>query len=171
MSITNAHHTSFSVNDMQESLAFYRELLGFEVVNERPAVTDAYFREIVGFPDAVVYAVLLRIPGTDHYAGALGIQAPARRSAEPQPKQSRQQSYRIYRRRSTGDGSGLGRSWSGIHFRASGPGCGAEQRRLGAVYERPQRHRHRVVSTIQRLKSIYRHENGWGRIFKITRPT
>ena len=66
MTITNAHHTSFSVIDMQESLAFYRDLLGFELVNERPAVTDAYFREIVGIPDAVVYAVLLRIPGTDH---------------------------------------------------------------------------------------------------------
>ena len=77
MSITNAHHTSFSVNDMQESLAFYRELLGFEVVNERPAVTDAYFREIVGFPDAVVYAVLLRIPGTDHLLELLEYKHPS----------------------------------------------------------------------------------------------
>ena len=66
MAIINAHHTSFSVLDMQESLAFYRDLLGFEVVNERPAVKDDYFREIVGFPDAVVYAVLLQIPGTEH---------------------------------------------------------------------------------------------------------
>ena len=66
MAIINAHHTSFSVLDMQESLAFYRDLLGFEVVNERPAVKDEYFREIVGFPDAVVYAVLLQIPGTEH---------------------------------------------------------------------------------------------------------
>lgn len=66
MAIINAHHTSFSVIDMRETLAFYCDLLGFEIVNERPAVTEAYFREIVGFPDAVVYAVLLRIPGSDH---------------------------------------------------------------------------------------------------------
>jgi catechol 2,3-dioxygenase-like lactoylglutathione lyase family enzyme len=51
---------------MQRTLAFYRDLLGFEIINERPAVTSAYFRKIVGFPDAVVYAVLMRIPGTDH---------------------------------------------------------------------------------------------------------
>lgn len=66
MPVIGAHHTSFSVIDMRETLAFYCDLLGFEIVNERPAVTEAYFREIVGFPDAVVYAVLLRIPGTDH---------------------------------------------------------------------------------------------------------
>ena len=66
MAIINAHHTSFSVVDMRETLAFYCDLLGFEIVNERPAVTEAYFRAIVGFPDAVVHAVLLRIPGTDH---------------------------------------------------------------------------------------------------------
>ena len=64
--ITGAHHTSYTVADMGRSLAFYRDLLGFKVLNERPEVTNAYFRSIVGFPDAVVYAVLLEIPGTDH---------------------------------------------------------------------------------------------------------
>lgn len=66
MAITNTHHTSFSVIDMRETLAFYCDLLGFEIVNERPAVTEAYFRAIIGIPDAVVHAVLLRIPGADH---------------------------------------------------------------------------------------------------------
>lgn len=81
MAIINAHHTSFSVLDMQESLAFYRDLLGFEVVNERPAVKDDYFREIVGFPDAVVYAVLLQIPGTEHMLELLEYKHPR---GEPQ---------------------------------------------------------------------------------------
>lgn len=67
MGIIGAHHTCFTVKDMQQSLAFYRDALGFEVVNERPTVTDSYFRDIIGFPDAVVYAVLLKIPGSSHY--------------------------------------------------------------------------------------------------------
>lgn len=67
MGIVGAHHTCFTVKDMKRSLAFYRDTLGFELVNERPEVTNNYFREIIGFPDAVVYAVLLRIPSTSHY--------------------------------------------------------------------------------------------------------
>ncbi len=67
MNFVGAHHTSYSVTNMAQSLAFYRDLLGFEVVNERPEVTNTYFRTIVGLPDAVVYAVVLKIPGTDHH--------------------------------------------------------------------------------------------------------
>ncbi len=67
MNIIGAHHTSYSVSDMAKSLAFYRDLLGFELVNERPAITDSYFRTIVGLPEAVVYGVLMKIPGTNHH--------------------------------------------------------------------------------------------------------
>lgn len=66
MGIIGAHHTCYTVKDMQKSLAFYRDLLGFEVLHERPEVTNNYFRKIIGFPDAVVYAVMLQIPGTQH---------------------------------------------------------------------------------------------------------
>lgn len=66
MGIIGADHTSYTVSDMSRSLPFYRDLLGFELVHERPAVTADYFRKIIGFPDAVVHAVLLRIPGTTH---------------------------------------------------------------------------------------------------------
>jgi catechol 2,3-dioxygenase-like lactoylglutathione lyase family enzyme len=66
MSIIGADHTCFTVSNMARSLAFYRDLLGFEMINERPAVTNTYFRAIVGFPDAVVHASFLRIPGTAH---------------------------------------------------------------------------------------------------------
>ena len=67
MPITGAHHTCYTVRDMANSLAFYRDLLGFEIVHERPEVTEDYFRAIIGFPDSVVHAVLLKIPGTDHH--------------------------------------------------------------------------------------------------------
>lgn len=67
MGITGAHHTCYTVKDMARSLAFYRDLLGFEIVHERPEVTSKYFRDIIGFPDSIVHAVLLAIPGTDHH--------------------------------------------------------------------------------------------------------
>lgn len=67
MGIVGAHHTCYTVQDMARSLTFYRDIFGFEVVQERPEVTEDYFRAIIGFPDGVVYAVLMRIPGTDHF--------------------------------------------------------------------------------------------------------
>jgi catechol 2,3-dioxygenase-like lactoylglutathione lyase family enzyme len=67
MTVVGAHHTCFTVKDMAKSLAFYRDLLGFELEGERPEVTNNYFRAIVGFPDCVVHAAMLKIPGTTHY--------------------------------------------------------------------------------------------------------
>lgn len=66
MPIVGADHTCYTVKDMKRSLAFYRDLLGFEIIHERPEVTTGYFREIIGFPDSIVHAVLLSIPGSDH---------------------------------------------------------------------------------------------------------
>ena len=76
MPITGAHHTSYTVIDMRTTLKFYRDMLGFKVVNERPEVTNNYFRKIIGFPDAVVHAVLLEIPGTDHLLELLEYKIP-----------------------------------------------------------------------------------------------
>ena len=77
MPIIGAHHTCYTVRDMAASLAFYRDLLGFEIASERPEVTAAYFRTIIGFPDARVYAVLLKIPGTSHMLELLQYLHPA----------------------------------------------------------------------------------------------
>lgn len=67
MAVIGTHHTSYTVSDLSRTLAFYRDLLGFEVVRERPSITATYFRQIVGFPDGVVRDALLRIPGSTHY--------------------------------------------------------------------------------------------------------
>lgn len=66
MAIIGALHTGYTVRDMAASLAFYRDLLGFRLISERPEITASFFRDIVGMPDAVVHAVLLEIPGTSH---------------------------------------------------------------------------------------------------------
>lgn len=74
--VVGAHHTCFSVADMGRSLVFYRDLLGLTVVSERPAVTSAYFRSIIAYPNAVVHAVLLQIPGTSHLLELLEYKEP-----------------------------------------------------------------------------------------------
>jgi lactoylglutathione lyase len=65
MKVSGAHHTSYTVSNIERSLEFYRDLLGCEIIWERK-IADKYFRDIVAFPDSVVKAVELRIPGSDH---------------------------------------------------------------------------------------------------------
>jgi len=65
MKITGVDHTSFTVSNLDQSLAFYAGLLGCEVIRQRE-IADTYFRQIVGFPDCVVKAAILRIPGSSH---------------------------------------------------------------------------------------------------------
>lgn len=77
MGIIGAHHTSYTVKDTLRSLEFYRDLLGFEVIVDRPEVTLDYFRTIIGFPDAVVHNAVLRIPGTTHLLELNGYKHPA----------------------------------------------------------------------------------------------
>ncbi len=67
MAVVGAHHTSYTVSDLDRTLPFYRDLLGFEVVHERPEITLGYWRAVVGFPDAVARDAMLRIPGTTHF--------------------------------------------------------------------------------------------------------
>lgn len=59
--IREVWHFSFTVRDMSRSLAFYRDLLGMEVVAEQEQA-NAYTRRFVGFADAHLRVVQLRIP-------------------------------------------------------------------------------------------------------------
>ena len=63
-SITRPHHTGLQVRDLERSLAFYRDLLGFELVfqwNPRAA----YIGQLVGYPDVDLHAAVLRPPNSD----------------------------------------------------------------------------------------------------------
>lgn len=65
MKITGCWHTGFTVEDIDKSLVFYRDLLGLEVLWQR--VCDAeYLGKIVGYPNVEMHQALLSIPGTDH---------------------------------------------------------------------------------------------------------
>jgi lactoylglutathione lyase len=57
-------HTGLTVSDLDRSLAFYRDLLGLELVRRWDSA-QPYLRTIVGFPDAELRIAVLRVPGPD----------------------------------------------------------------------------------------------------------
>ncbi|MGB2711655.1 MAG: VOC family protein [Conexibacter sp.] len=63
--VVGTWHTGFQVADLERSLAFYRDLLGLEVIWRR-VVTDDYIATLVGYPGLELHQALLRIPGTEH---------------------------------------------------------------------------------------------------------
>lgn len=65
MKITGAHHTSYTVSNLERSLEFYVGLLGCEVIWQREN-RDQYFRDIVGYPDSVAKMAMLSVPGSTH---------------------------------------------------------------------------------------------------------
>lgn len=52
------------VADLDRSIAFYRDVLGFEVVFRWNPQAE-YIRELVGYPEADIHSAILRLPGTD----------------------------------------------------------------------------------------------------------
>lgn len=55
------HHTGFTVSDMERSLAFYRDLLGLEVVVDQEPEAE-YPAQVTGFPGARLRIVFLKLP-------------------------------------------------------------------------------------------------------------
>jgi catechol 2,3-dioxygenase-like lactoylglutathione lyase family enzyme len=63
--IAGALHFSFTVSDIERSIAWYTDVLGLELVH-RQCQDNAYTRTLVGFPDAILEVAQLRIPGASH---------------------------------------------------------------------------------------------------------
>lgn len=83
LDVVGAHHTSFTVADLECSLAFFRDVLEFEVLGSRE-IHDDYFGQIVGLPGAVVKAALIRLPG-GHYVELFQYLKPPGQSVAPRP--------------------------------------------------------------------------------------
>ena len=62
--IQRPHHTGIQVADLERSVRFYRDILGFELVFQWNPQAE-YIRTIVGYPEADIHAAILRLPGTD----------------------------------------------------------------------------------------------------------
>jgi catechol 2,3-dioxygenase-like lactoylglutathione lyase family enzyme len=59
------HHTGYTVDDLERSLRFYRDVIGLEVVSTQEK-RGGYLAAIVGYPDAHVRMAHLRAPGGSH---------------------------------------------------------------------------------------------------------
>jgi catechol 2,3-dioxygenase-like lactoylglutathione lyase family enzyme len=82
--IVGVHHTSFTVADLERSVAFFRDVLGLEVLYVRE-VRDDYFGRIVGLPGCAVKAALLRLPGSSHHVELFQYLEPLGQSVLPRP--------------------------------------------------------------------------------------
>jgi catechol 2,3-dioxygenase-like lactoylglutathione lyase family enzyme len=82
--ISAAHHTGFTVADLERSVAFFQNLLGLEVHYERE-IREGYFDRVVGLPGCVVRACLLRIPGSTHHVELFEYVQPRGETVRPRP--------------------------------------------------------------------------------------
>jgi lactoylglutathione lyase len=62
--ITRPHHIGLQVSDLERSVTFYRDVLGFEeVFSWNPHA--AYLSELVGYPNVDLHVTTLRPPNSD----------------------------------------------------------------------------------------------------------
>jgi lactoylglutathione lyase len=63
-SISRPHHTGIQVADLERSIAFYRDILGFELIFRWNPQAE-YIGVIVGYPDVDLHAAILRPPNSE----------------------------------------------------------------------------------------------------------
>ena len=61
LDITGVNHTGLQVRDIERSIAFYRDLIGLDLLAQRESRAD-YVADIVGYPGAVLQMAWLRHP-------------------------------------------------------------------------------------------------------------
>jgi catechol 2,3-dioxygenase-like lactoylglutathione lyase family enzyme len=83
--VRRLHHTCYTVFDLDRSVAFYRDLLGCEVIAEQEK-EGGYLAAIVGYPDAHVRMAHLRVPGAEHVIELFEYLAPAGTRADVEPR-------------------------------------------------------------------------------------
>ena len=68
MGVSGILHTGLTVSDLDRSIAFYRDLLGLELISQWDS-SQPYLRTVVGYPDAELRIALLRLPAPDGAPG------------------------------------------------------------------------------------------------------
>ncbi len=77
MPATGIHHTKISVSDMDRSLHFYRDVLGFELIYDAFRDDPPAYRAIMGFEKVQVRIAMLRDPNQTAVIGLLQFTEPA----------------------------------------------------------------------------------------------
>ena len=83
--LSRVHHTGYTVSDLDRSLAFYRDVLGCEVIATQEK-EGGYLAAIVGYPEAHVRMAHLRVPGDEHVIELFQYLAPAGSAADVEPR-------------------------------------------------------------------------------------
>ena len=83
MPIAGTNHTSFTVSELMRSMAFWREVIGLELISLEPR-DPALIEQVVGVPGAEVMVAYLS--GHGHTIELIEYQAPAEREhVRPRP--------------------------------------------------------------------------------------
>ena len=85
MTVLGVLHVGLTVSDLDRSLAFYRDVLGCEVIATQEK-EGGYLAAIVGYPDAHVRMAHLRVPGSDHVIELFQYLAPQGDHADVEPR-------------------------------------------------------------------------------------
>ncbi len=64
--IQRPHHTGITVSDLERSVHFYRDILGFEFAFQWNPQAE-YLRTMTGYPGLDLHAAILRMPGSDFF--------------------------------------------------------------------------------------------------------
>jgi lactoylglutathione lyase len=63
--LIGVYHTGFTVRNLERSVAFYRDLLGMQLVAERVG-DEPYLGAVTGFPGVRIKFAFLAVEGSDH---------------------------------------------------------------------------------------------------------
>jgi lactoylglutathione lyase len=64
--VSGVSHFGIQVADIERSVAFYRDLLGFELVT-RWVRDQPYIQELVGYPGVTLHVAVFRVPGSESF--------------------------------------------------------------------------------------------------------
>jgi lactoylglutathione lyase len=85
MGASRLHHTGLTVAELDRSVAFYRDLLGCEILSTQEK-EGGYLAAIVGYPDAHVRMAHLRVPGSEHVIELFQYLSPPGDRADVEPR-------------------------------------------------------------------------------------
>jgi catechol 2,3-dioxygenase-like lactoylglutathione lyase family enzyme len=85
MRLVRVHHTGFTVSNLERSLAFYRDVLGMQVLAEQIGTAD-YLSAVTGFAGVRLNMAFLKVSGEDDHI--LELLEYASHSADPTPRET-----------------------------------------------------------------------------------
>lgn len=61
--IININHFSITVSNIEDSIQFYQDILGFTLEGVRYNISEDYLREVIGYDNGVLHIAFLKCPG------------------------------------------------------------------------------------------------------------